>query len=125
MATTKSKATGRGSTATRATTPTGGSSGTGGSAAPLGIPSGGASVPTVQGIVTQGGVNWSNVQQQFPAIAWSQTQLAALMTAINLGPQHYSHGEYQAMLTQFRTLCVQQIALFERLHLGSRETVNA
>jgi hypothetical protein len=104
---------------------TGAGTGTGGIAVPLGIPSGGASVPTAttQSTVT-GGVNWSNVQQQFPAIAWNQERLAGLMTAIDLGPQNYAHGEYQAMLTQFRNVCSQQIQLFQRLHLGEREPVN-
>ena len=122
--TTKNKTAPRGgSTATRTTTPISG--GGGGQAAPLGIPSGGASVSTATTQSTVGGVNWGNVQQQFPTIAWNQTQLEALMTSINLGPQHYSHGEYQAMLTSFRAICGQQVALFERLHLGKGELVNA
>jgi hypothetical protein len=134
MATTTKKTTkartGAVNRSTGAATPTtrsGTTGGTGGTAVPLGIPSGGASIPTAaaQSTQTVAGVNWSNVQQQFPAMAWNQTQLASLMTAINLGPAHYPHGEYQAMLTQFRTLCGQQIQLFERLHLGLRETVNA
>jgi hypothetical protein len=106
---------------------TGGGTGGGGTAAPLGIPSGGAAIPTTaaQSALVQAGVNWSNVQQQFPTIAWQQTQLASLMTAINLGPAHYPNVEYQAMLTQFRNICGQQMQLFERLHLGSRELVNA